>query len=52
MYVYSDIDTYDTTGYTPQQIVILDSNRIYDPKKVWKKFYSCKGLSKSQNLKW
>lgn len=52
MFVYSDIDTYDTTGYTNDQIVGLDTNRIYDSSKVWKRYYSCKGLSKSQNLKW
>lgn len=52
MFVFSDVDTYDTTGYSSAQIVALDSNRVMDPKKTWKRYYSCKMLSKSQNLAW
>lgn len=52
MFVYNDVDTYDTTGYNNNQIVALDSNKVYDSGKVWKRYFSCKALSKSQNLKW
>lgn len=46
MFVYSDIDTLDTTGYIQDQIVGLDSNRVMSPYRTWKKYYGCKSISK------
>lgn len=52
VFVYSDIDTYDTLNYTDAQIVALDSNRVKDPTKVWKAYYGCKTISKQMNVPW
>ena len=52
VFVYADIDTYSTLSYNDAQIVGLDSNKVRDPTKVWKVYYGCKALSKSQNVPW
>ena len=52
VFCYSDIDTYNTLAYTDEQIVGLDSNRVKDPTRVWKMYYGCKSISKSQNVPW
>lgn len=50
--LYFDQDTYDTTGYTYEQIAVLDKNWCYDPTRTWKKYFSAKNLSRMQQCKW
>lgn len=46
MFLYSDIDTFNTLGYSADQIVALDSSRVVQSNKVWKRYYGCKLISK------
>lgn len=50
--LYYDPDTYDTVGYTYEQIMVLDKNWVFDPTRTWKKYFSAKYLSQMQQCKW
>lgn len=52
MITFDDVDTYDTTQYTEQQYLQMDSMRVRDPKRVWKIYRSFKKLSQQEQLKW
>lgn len=49
---FTDINTYDCTGYNLQQITALDSNAILNPSKPFKKYISMRALAKSQKQAW
>ena len=51
-FVWLDIDTYDTTAYTLAKVAALDKSWNFDPTRTWKKYFSCKALSKQQNVPW
>lgn len=50
--LWFDQDTYDTSAYTYDQIVVLDKNWCFDPTRTWKKYFSAKRLSTMQQCKW
>lgn len=45
VFMYADIDTYNTLGYSLEQVAALDSNRIYDPTRTFKRYFGCKTIS-------
>ena len=51
-FCWFDIDTYDAKDYAINQIMGLDKNWAFDPKRTWKKYFSCKGVAKAQQAKW
>lgn len=52
MFLYFDIDTYDTSAYNQSIIAQLDKNWVFDPTRTWSKYFSCKNLSRMQNVAW
>jgi len=50
--LYFDVDTYDTSQFSMDQIVSLDKFWSFDPSRTWKKYFSAKRLSKQQNVAW
>lgn len=52
VFLYSDIDTYNTLAYTENKIVGLDKSSVKEPTRMWKAYYGCKSLSKSMNVPW
>lgn len=50
--LYYDVDTYDCSQYTYEQIAVLDRMWQWDPTRTWKKYFSAKNLSRMENVKW
>lgn len=52
MFLYFDTDTYDTAGYGLEEIAQLEKSWVFDPARSWSKYFSCKNLSRMQNVAW
>lgn len=48
MFMFSDVNTYNTANYTEEQIIGLDKSSIISPARTWKRYFNCRGLSKQQ----
>jgi len=46
IFVYDDMDTFNTLSYTENQFVALDSFRVMDPTRPFKLYRSCKKLAR------
>ncbi len=45
-FCWYDMDTYDATQYSVDQVMGLDKNWVFDPKRTFKKYFSAKALAK------
>lgn len=52
MFVYDDINSYNTLGYTTQQLLTRDNIMIRDPKRGWSKYLTFRNLANKMQQKW
>lgn len=52
MYVYDDINTYNTLALTDEQILTKDNIMIRDPTRVWSKYLTFRNLAVKMQQKW
>lgn len=52
MYVYDDINSYNTLSYTIDQIIQKDNMMIRDPTRTWSKYLTFRNLAVKMQQKW
>lgn len=52
MFIYDDINSYNTLSYSDEQIIARDNMMIRDPTRSWTKFLTFRNLAVKMQQKW